>query len=344
MRALIAGLVVLLSASPAAASPASAAAKHKAKPTCAKKGSKTLRRGPGVRVFTAAARADGERVVRLYGCLSADGRKQVLSEREAETLWASFWTSGAPAGWVPVAPVRSPLQDYGSSRRSPTAHRGLRPRSASCSRCMPVRRDGPGPSNRPGRRPGQPRRGSCAPRALPSARRVGRKRRGGPAPDRSDTPGHRLRPRRLLPLGYRRARAPRTSGHRRPAPGPSGTPRRHTGFACAHRTSRHASPVLRSALGGSVHPRSPRDVRRRGGVGDTGSGPRRVPWPVGRRRQRTVRAPRDDAPASRSADRRGRPGRDRHQERQADRPDHASSAPRRPDRPCQPGALWPAPG
>jgi len=83
MRSLMLGLIVLLVLSLAAASPVSpaSAAKQKAKPSCAKKGSKTLRRGSGVRVFTAAARSDGEKVVRLYGCLSANGRKQVLSER-----------------------------------------------------------------------------------------------------------------------------------------------------------------------------------------------------------------------------------------------------------------------
>jgi hypothetical protein len=62
-----------------AAAPAHAA-KHKATPSCAKKGSKTLLRGTGVRVFTGPATSDGQRVVRLYGCLAADGRKQVLSE------------------------------------------------------------------------------------------------------------------------------------------------------------------------------------------------------------------------------------------------------------------------
>ena len=83
MRALVLGLIVSLSLSLAAVSPVSpaSASKHKVKPSCAKQGSKTLRRGLGVRVFTAAARSGGQKVVRLYGCLSANGRKQVLSER-----------------------------------------------------------------------------------------------------------------------------------------------------------------------------------------------------------------------------------------------------------------------
>jgi hypothetical protein len=80
MRALLGGLVASLCIGLVATAPASAAGR-KAKPSCAKKGSKTVRRGAGVRVFTAPARSDGERVVRLYGCLSSDGRKQVLSER-----------------------------------------------------------------------------------------------------------------------------------------------------------------------------------------------------------------------------------------------------------------------
>jgi hypothetical protein len=57
------------------------AAGHGTKPSCAKKGSKTVARGSGARVFTAPATSDGERVVRLYGCLSSNGRRQVLSER-----------------------------------------------------------------------------------------------------------------------------------------------------------------------------------------------------------------------------------------------------------------------
>jgi hypothetical protein len=80
MRVLLGGLVACLCIGLVATAPASAA-KRKAKPSCVKKGSKTVRRGAGVRVFTAPATSDGERVVRLYGCLSANGRKQVLSER-----------------------------------------------------------------------------------------------------------------------------------------------------------------------------------------------------------------------------------------------------------------------
>jgi hypothetical protein len=64
----------------AGASPADAA-RHKAAPSCAKKGSRTLLRATGVRVFTVPATSEGDRVVRLYGCLSANGRRQVLSER-----------------------------------------------------------------------------------------------------------------------------------------------------------------------------------------------------------------------------------------------------------------------
>jgi hypothetical protein len=102
MRALTLGLTALLSLSLAAASPAHAA-KHTAKPSCAKKGSKTLRRGSGVRVFTAAAKSDGEQVTRLYGCLSANGRKQVLSERsdngEATSGFEDVRLAGHYVGW-----------------------------------------------------------------------------------------------------------------------------------------------------------------------------------------------------------------------------------------------------
>jgi hypothetical protein len=62
------------------AAPADAAG-HGTRPSCARKGSKTVARAPGVRVFTAPATSAGDRVVRLYGCLSANGRRQVLSER-----------------------------------------------------------------------------------------------------------------------------------------------------------------------------------------------------------------------------------------------------------------------
>ena len=54
------------------------AAKRKATPSCAKKGSKTVLRAPGVRVFTLPGRGDVQE--RLYGCLAADGRKQLLTE------------------------------------------------------------------------------------------------------------------------------------------------------------------------------------------------------------------------------------------------------------------------
>jgi hypothetical protein len=106
MRSLTLALAVSLSVSLAVVAPASAA-KHRAKPSCAKKGSKTVARGAGVRVFTGKARSDGERVVRLYGCLSSNGRKQVLSERadngEASSGFDDVRLAGRYVGWHSLA-------------------------------------------------------------------------------------------------------------------------------------------------------------------------------------------------------------------------------------------------
>ena len=75
MRVLIASLCIAL----VATAPASAA-RNKAKPSCAKKGSYTVLRAPGVRVFTARVTDEEEGLVRLYACLSANGRKQELAD------------------------------------------------------------------------------------------------------------------------------------------------------------------------------------------------------------------------------------------------------------------------
>jgi hypothetical protein len=80
MRILWTSLAVTMAAILLASAVPAQAAKRKAKPSCAKKGSRTVLRGPGVRVFTAPGRSEGEDVERLYGCLSANGRKQVLAE------------------------------------------------------------------------------------------------------------------------------------------------------------------------------------------------------------------------------------------------------------------------
>jgi len=136
MRSLTLSLTVLLSLSLAAASPASpaspaSAAKHKAKPSCAKKGSKTLRRGSGVRVFTAAAKRDGQKVVRLYGCLSANGRKQVLSERSDDGFVTSSGfddvrLAGRYVGWhsfaTDVSCKADCPPDYNAKRESVIAY------------------------------------------------------------------------------------------------------------------------------------------------------------------------------------------------------------------------------
>lgn len=74
MRALT-GLIASLSIALGAAAPALAA---KPKPSCAKKGSKTVLRTPDVRMFTVRGQSiDGE--VYLYACLLATGRKQELA-------------------------------------------------------------------------------------------------------------------------------------------------------------------------------------------------------------------------------------------------------------------------
>jgi len=60
-----------------AAAPADAA-KRRPKPSCSAKGSETVARGSGVRVFTLPGK--GDVVQRLYGCVAANGRKQLLTE------------------------------------------------------------------------------------------------------------------------------------------------------------------------------------------------------------------------------------------------------------------------
>ncbi len=76
---LMASLCIALIATTTTTTPASAAT-QKAKPSCAMKGSKTVVRAPGVRVFTAKDVDDEEGLVVLYGCLSAIGHKQELAE------------------------------------------------------------------------------------------------------------------------------------------------------------------------------------------------------------------------------------------------------------------------
>lgn len=65
-----------------AAGPADAA-KRKAKPSCAKKGSKTVVRSRDARVYTApGVRSEGSTGTGLVGCLTANGKKTVLALKD----------------------------------------------------------------------------------------------------------------------------------------------------------------------------------------------------------------------------------------------------------------------
>ena len=65
-----------------AAGPADAA-KRKAKPSCAKKGRKTVVRSRDARVYTApGVRSEGSTGTGLVGCLTANGKKTVLALRD----------------------------------------------------------------------------------------------------------------------------------------------------------------------------------------------------------------------------------------------------------------------
>ena len=65
-----------------AAAPADAATR-KAKPSCAKKGSKTVVRSRDARVYTArGVRAEGSTGTGLVGCLAANGKKTVLALKD----------------------------------------------------------------------------------------------------------------------------------------------------------------------------------------------------------------------------------------------------------------------
>jgi len=72
-------IVAALALTLCAVAPADAA-KRKAKPSCAKKGSKTVVRSRHVRVYTApGVRAEGSTGTGLVGCLVANGKKTVLA-------------------------------------------------------------------------------------------------------------------------------------------------------------------------------------------------------------------------------------------------------------------------
>lgn len=92
--------ILLVGASPADA------AKRKPKPSCAKKGSKTVVRSRDARLFTARATdGGGENVKRLYGCLTAVGRRIALadaaySDPYNSTDFADVRLAGRYAAWL----------------------------------------------------------------------------------------------------------------------------------------------------------------------------------------------------------------------------------------------------
>lgn len=98
VRGMRAPLIVIASLALALIATAPAAA---AKPSCARKGSKTVARAPGMRVFTVRSvdRFAEEEVVRLYGCWSVDGRKRWL----AENVESDYDGSGTGFGDVRAA-------------------------------------------------------------------------------------------------------------------------------------------------------------------------------------------------------------------------------------------------
>ncbi len=123
MRALP-GLIASLCIGLVATAPASAK-----KPGCAMKGSKTVLRDAGVRVFTAIDRETEEFV--LYGCLSANGRKQLLSVYEPGLNYGRFYG------------VR--LRDYTAGSLAVTRHGGsvrLTPGLAGVQQLTVADRDG----------------------------------------------------------------------------------------------------------------------------------------------------------------------------------------------------------
>jgi len=91
----VATAVLLVGPSPADA------AKRKAKPSCAKKGSTTVRTSPDARLYTVFTR-DG--IDRLYGCLRSVGRPVELSEAtddiDADSSFDDVRLSGRYAAWV----------------------------------------------------------------------------------------------------------------------------------------------------------------------------------------------------------------------------------------------------
>ncbi|HEX5911238.1 MAG TPA: hypothetical protein VFY44_12160 [Thermoleophilaceae bacterium] len=92
--ALVAGAALLAGAPPADA------AKRKPRPSCAKKGSTTVRATRDARLFTVFTR---DAVDHLYGCLRAVGRPVELAEAtdeiDAETAFGDVRLSGRYAAW-----------------------------------------------------------------------------------------------------------------------------------------------------------------------------------------------------------------------------------------------------
>ncbi len=83
------GIALALAMLMATASPAEAA-KRPSKPTCAKKGSKTVARSRDARVFTAPAKdGEGNSGKGLYGCLTINGVKRKLAVSGDEDLYSS---------------------------------------------------------------------------------------------------------------------------------------------------------------------------------------------------------------------------------------------------------------